>query len=83
MNYSIPVYKVEMSDLHKKYIKEDIETILNEQILISQLSQGISYQDTENMDAYERSYILSKLIQMKKDEYEAKQNAIKEAKNNR
>ena len=67
--------------MRKKYIKEDIENILDEQILISQLSQGITYQDTENMDSYERSYVLSKLIQMEKDKIEAKQNAIKEARN--
>lgn len=81
MNCSIPVYRIEISELRKKYIKEDIENILDEQILISQLSQGITYQDTENMDSYERSYVLSKLIQMEKDKIEAKQNAIKEARN--
>ena len=83
MSYSIPVYKVEISEKHLQYIKEDIETIMDEQILISQLSQGITYQDTENMDTYERSYILGKLIQLEKDKIEAKKNAIQEAQNKR
>lgn len=45
------------------------------------MSKGISYQDTENMDEYERTYILNKLIQMKKDEIEARERAINEARN--
>lgn len=45
------------------------------------MSNGISYQDTENMDEYERTYILSKLIQMKKDELEAREKAMNEARN--
>lgn len=45
------------------------------------MSNGISYQDTENMDEYERTYILNKLIQMKKDEIEARERAINEARN--
>ena len=74
---------MEISEKHLQYIKEDIETIMDEQILISQLSQGITYQDTENMDTYERSYILGKLIQLEKDKIEAKKNAIQEAQNKR
>lgn len=54
---------------------------MDQQILISQMSNGISYQDTENMDEYERTYILNKLIQMKKDEIEARERAINEARN--
>lgn len=72
---------MEISEKRLQYIKEDIETIIDEQILISQLSQGITYQDTENMDAYERSYILGKLIQLEKEKIEAKKNAIQEAQN--
>ena len=45
------------------------------------MSNGISYQDTENMDEYQRTYILNKLIQMKKDEIQARERAINEARN--
>ena len=45
------------------------------------MSNGITYQDTENMDEYERVYILSKLIEMKKEEVEARQKAYDEMKN--
>jgi len=59
-------------------MKDQLNTILDQQIVISQLSNGISYQDTENMDEYERSYIFSKLVRMKQDEIEAKQKAYEE-----
>lgn len=55
--------------------------ILDQQILISQLANGITYQDTENMDTYERSYIIAKLIRMKKDEVEAREKAMEQIKN--
>lgn len=45
--------------------------------MISQLSKGISYQDTENMDEYERIFILKKLIAIKKEEIEARKEALK------
>lgn len=54
---------------------------MDQQIVISQLSNGITYKDTENMDEYERSYIFSKLIRMKQDEIEAKQKAYDEMQN--
>ena len=57
--------------------KEDLENIMTQQIIISQLSNGISYQDTENMDEYERLFILKKLIAMKKEEIEARKEALK------
>ena len=84
MNYLIPVYRaLEKPDLeYIKYKKEYLDTILDQQILISQMSQGITYQDTENMDEYERTYIISKLIQMKKDEIEAKEKAYEEINRN-
>lgn len=54
---------------------------MDQQIVISQLSNGITYKDTEDMDEYERSYIFSKLIRMKQDEIEAKQKAYDEMQN--
>ena len=64
------------------YYKEQLDDILDQQIIISQLSKGgITYQDTENMDDYERIYIIQKLIQMKKEEIEARQKAIDERRN--
>lgn len=59
-----------------------MENIITQQLVISQLSNGISYQDTENMDSYERVFIYKKLIEMRKEENEAKLKAIEEAKIN-
>ena len=64
-----------------QFIKEHLDDILDQQVIISQMSNGITYQDTENMDEYERVYILSKLIEMKKEEVEARQKAYDEMKN--
>lgn len=80
MNYLIPVYRRELKKEEILFIKDDLNAILDQQIVISQLSNGITYQDTENMDEYERSYIFSKLIRMKQDEIDAKQKAYEEAK---
>ena len=63
-------------------MREDVENIITQQLVISQLSNGISYQDTENMDNFERVFIYKKLIEMKKEENEAKLKAIEEAKMN-
>ena len=68
MNYSIPVYKKELQKADIQFIKEHLNDVLDQQVIISQMSNGITYQDTENMDEYERVYILSKLIEMKKEE---------------
>lgn len=81
MNYSIPVYKKELQKADIQFIKEHLNDILDQQVIISQMSNGITYQDTENMDEYERVYILSKLIEMKKEEVEARQKAYDEMKN--
>lgn len=62
--------------------KYELNDILDQQILISQMAEGISFTDTDNMDEYERRYIIEKLIQMKKEEYEAKKRALAEAKAN-
>lgn len=79
MNYLIPVNR-KLTKEEKEYIKEDFENILTQQIIISQLSNGISYQDTENMDNYERVFIFKKLIEMKKEENDIKLKAIEDAK---
>ena len=70
-----------MSDKEKQYAKEDLNAILDQQIIISQLSQGISFSDTDKMDNYERSYLLAKLIQLEKEKLDAKRKAIEEARN--
>ena len=80
MNYLIPVYSIDLPDKILQLKKEELNSILDQQIIISQLSNGITYQDTENMDEYERIYIISKLIQLKKEENESKQKAIEAAK---
>lgn len=81
MNYLVPVCnstsELDLDDI--KYRKEVLDTILDQQILITQLSKGFTYQDTENMDEYERTYIASKLVQLKKEEIEAKERAYEEA----
>ena len=82
MNYLIPVSR-KLTKEKQQYIKEDFENILTQQIIISQLSNGISYQDTENMDNYERIFIFKKLIDMKKEENDAKLKAIEDAKQKR
>ena len=78
MNYSLPVFKVKEDinkNLNNKYLLNDI---LDQQIIISQLSKGgITFSDTDNMDEYERTYVLNKLIKLRKEEIEAKEKAIK------
>ena len=53
---------------------------MTQEILISQLSHGITYQDVENMDSYERNFIFKKLITMEKEKNDAKLKAIEDAK---
>ena len=65
----------ELSDLNKW----ELNDILDQQIIISQLGSGITFKDTDDMDTYERVYVIQKLIQMKKDENEAKRKAIEES----
>lgn len=60
-----------------------MENILDEQILIAQLGNGITFEDTNNMDVYERRYVIMKLLDMEKDKVEARDKAIQEAKNKR
>ena len=79
MNYLIPVTRLILTDQHKKYARQDLENIITQQVIISQLSNGITYADTENMDELERIFIFKKLIKMKKEENEVKQKAIEKA----
>lgn len=65
------------------YTKEELNNILTQQILISQLANGISFEDTNNMDTYERTFIFKKLLQMEKEKNDAKLQAIEEAKRKR
>lgn len=66
-----------------QYSKLQLDDILDQQIVISQLSTAYSFSDTDNMDEYERVYTLNKLIQLKKEENEAKKKALEQARNSR
>lgn len=79
MNYLLPVNKLSSNTLDDMN-KAEVENILTQQLLICQLSNGISYTDTENMDVYERTFIFKKLIQMEKEKNDAKLKAIEAAK---
>lgn len=81
MNYSIPVMRISQSNDKLKFNKRDLNDILDQQVIISQMSTGITFTDTDNMDEYERLYVINKLIQLKKEENEAKKKAIEEARN--
>ena len=72
-----------MTDRQKQFLKEDVNNIIDQQILISQLSNGIGFRETDDMDTYERIYVLKKLIDLEKEKIEAKKRAIREAKNKR
>ncbi len=71
----------EYKEKKNQYNKEDLNDILDQQIVICQLSSGISFEDTNNMDEYERIYVINKLIELKKEENEAKRKALDNAKN--
>lgn len=72
-----------MTERQKQFLKEDVNNIIDQQILISQLSNGIGFRETDDMDTYERIYVLKKLIDLEKEKIEAKKRAIREAKNKR
>ena len=72
-----------MTERQKQFLKEDVNSIIDQQILISQLSSGIGFKETDDMDTYERIYVLKKLIDLEKEKIEAKKRAIREAKNKR
>ena len=83
MNYLIPVQRILDNDEYIQYSKLQLDDILDQQIVISQLSTAYSFSDTDNMDEYERVYTLNKLIQLKKEENEAKKKALEQARNSR
>lgn len=68
-----------MSDEELGYMKDIYEDIITQQIIISELSNGISYSDTENMDAFERTLIYRKIMQMQQEKNEAKMRALQES----
>lgn len=83
VSYSIPVYRSKPPIEILKRIKEDLDSIIDQQILICDSSHSITFADTEEMDEYERIYTLSKLMQMRKNEVEAQQKAIAQIQNNK
>lgn len=78
MNYLLPVNNVYDKDITTA--KREFENIITQQIIISQLASGISFEDTNNMDNYERNLIFKKIMEMEKEKNEAKLKAIEEAK---
>lgn len=78
MNYLLPVNNVYDKDI--TMAKREFENIITQQIIISQLASGISFEDTNNMDNYERNLIFKKIMEMEKEKNEAKLKAIEEAK---
>lgn len=77
MNYLIPVNNLFNEDETRHLIDKDAtESIITQQLLICKLASGISFEDTNNMDEFERVFILNKLVEMKKEENQAKQEAI-------
>ena len=72
-----------MTERQKQFLKEDVNNIIEKQMLISQLSSGIGFKETDDMYTYERIYVLKKLIDLEKEKIEAKKRAIREAKNKR
>jgi hypothetical protein len=78
VNYLLPVNNTSQEDV--EFNKEEVENIITQQIIISQLAKGISFEDTNNMDAYERSFVVKKLIQMENEKNEAKLKAMEQSK---
>ena len=68
MSYLIPVFRASFKlNLDKiKWYKEELNRILDQQIMITKLSNSFTFQDTQEMDEYERIYVLKKLIQSRK-----------------
>lgn len=82
MNYLHPVYR-NQSQQEIDFIKEEVSIILDKMIIISQLSEGgITFEDCNNMDAYELEYVARKMIAMKKEENRIREKQFKEAQQN-
>lgn len=80
MNYLLPVIN---SNNNIELAKDEVENIITQQIIISQLAPGISFKDTNDMDNYERTFVFKKLVQIEKDKNDAKIKAIEDAKQKR
>ena len=81
MNYLIPVKRISNKEKFNVWDKRTLDDILDQQIMISQLSTAFTFADTDGMDNYERNYILQRLIELKKEENEVKKKAIEDMKN--
>ena len=80
MNYSHPVHSIELNQEVMDIRKEEVESILDQQIIISKLG-NITFTDTDNMDTYERVYVFKKLMAMKKEENRLREEQINKINN--
>lgn len=80
MNYSHPVHSIELNQEVIDIRKEEVESILDQQIIISKLG-NITFTDTDNMDTYERVYVFKKLMAMKKEENRLREEQINKLNN--
>lgn len=80
MNYSHPVHSIELNQEVIDIRKEEVESILDQQIIISKLG-NITFTDTDNMDTYERLYVFKKLMVMKKEENRLREEQINKINN--
>lgn len=80
MNYSHPVHSIELNQEVIDIRKEEVESILDQQIIISKLG-NITFTDTDNMDTYERLYVFKKLMAMKKEENRLREEQINKINN--
>lgn len=80
MNYSHPVHSIELNQEVIAIRKEEVESILDQQIIISKLG-NITFTDTDNMDTYERVYVFKKLMAMKKEENRLREEQINKINN--
>ena len=67
MNYLPPVNRL-LYNADSEYAKQEIENILTQQIIISQLAKGISFEDTNNMDSYEINVNLTDALEFVQSE---------------
>lgn len=82
MNYSHPVHSIQLSQEVIDIRKEEVESVLDQQIIISKLG-NITFTDTDNMDTYERVYVFKKLMAMKKEENRLREEQINKLNNKR
>ena len=80
MNYSHPVHSIELNQEVIDIRKEEVESVLDQQIIISKLG-NITFTDTDNMDTYERLYVFKKLMAMKKEENRLREEQINKLNN--